>query len=543
VRGWFLCICLALVVLFGVSPLVHAQSPSVSPMPQSSELDQLIRPAPGGPRTPAVVPAKIASPTAITPVTPRAQTLQLIAVIAACLSAVGVFVVGFVGYHLTRQLRKSAFNVALAQHRIAINEFIHKTRSGGPYADLLKIPAPKKKKFGERAVIFFLHLGLLNLVYDEYKPRRRATERERGRPGKRRPDPVRPETEPAPSKERQKTDLLAAHARWWAQVIWPWYKPREDMQALWTEVVKTKDLFGEDFVSWLQDKMNTPAEPTDWEALKTQMDRHASRHEAQLKELLAIVPECARTLSELFDKGVSDPENRPQDYVATLLAANSFRLCVCVMRLYLSGYPRAAQVVGRTVLEISLWLGQIEKDPVAASLAYLVASADEQLEMGERYRENLPSQVLLEAADEYLVRWNERRAKVERLIRQHGLCPSAVRKKYPRRANVRDVCTDLGLDSGYKTVYAHRSLRAHGRYVSEGEFDAAFSDHQKSFELGPLCTDCAESAAVALHTLIMNLGSASTIIGEPGLESKCRDMQARLLGLLKRIRDDHLCGQ
>jgi len=76
---------------------------------------------------------------------------------------------------------------------------------------------------------------------------------------------------------------------------------------------------------------------------------------------------------------MSYASDRPQDFVVPTLSVRAFRLAISSIQLALSGYVDSVPNLDRTIFEIGIRLLDISTDPIAASLAYLIQGAHEEI--------------------------------------------------------------------------------------------------------------------------------------------------------------------
>jgi hypothetical protein len=102
--------------------------------------------------------------------------------------------------------------------------------------------------------------------------------------------------------------------------------------------------------------------------------------ESRNGRLYALVEDYDRFVGVIVNRPHGLDTQRPQDYLACMLTARSFRLMIGGLLLSASGYGDLSPNLGRTIWEIGLRLYYAQTDPVAASLGFFAHSARRNLE-------------------------------------------------------------------------------------------------------------------------------------------------------------------
>ncbi|HYL34442.1 MAG TPA: DUF5677 domain-containing protein [Bryobacteraceae bacterium] len=257
----------------------------------------------------------------------------------------------------------------------------------------------------------------------------------------------------------------------------------------------------------------------------------AAKNEAASAVLLSLFSDYRQLTERVISRPSSYASERPQDYVASLLAVRCFRLAVGAILLSQSGYPDLAVDAARPIWEIAIRLCDLGRDPVPAALGYLLRGVWEELIVMEaelRYRSengldvgNLPRNI--GACRAY-------QSSLELRARSLGHDPRVISNRYGR-LNVRQVCKDLGVEKSYLVDYKFFSTHAHSLAAAT---DDAVKERGGRRELifGPIADGAFESAFDTLRNLGVAMCFVAQVVDDPMIAAEAE----RLIGLLEKIR-------
>jgi len=224
---------------------------------------------------------------------------------------------------------------------------------------------------------------------------------------------------------------------------------------------------------------------------------------------------------------MSYASERPQDFVVPILTVRAFRLAICSVRLALSGYTDSTPNLDRTIFEISIRLLDMGKDPVAASLGYLIQGSLEELstarvEFNYRKDQQLESHNMhrnIQALESHLDSLYE-------TTRKRGYDPEEIRKKYGK-TNVREVCKRYGIEKAYLVDFAHYSSHVHEKNVATNLF-ASESPSTRDFAMGPIPNAIPHCIADALTNLIRVIEFGCVLVEDEKLISRAQKVGTQL---------------
>jgi hypothetical protein len=265
----------------------------------------------------------------------------------------------------------------------------------------------------------------------------------------------------------------------------------------------------------------------EWDEFNEMMDINLSRQGVKCKHFLQLIQECDKIISKILNRPLSYAYERPQDFVTAILITRTFRLCISAIKISLSGYPEVVPNIIRTAWEIGLWLFLIQKDPIGASLGFLLSGIDEEIKMMEHdinlrraNKENLGNlEKNLEIQKNY-------RRELENIICKHEMSVAEIRKRYGK-LSPREVCKRFGFESGYIGWYVFMSGHIHERGFANDIFLDESDENVRKFILGPVDSSCVGGVIDALTTLISNLCTAAEIIGDNEVKENCKEIDKK----------------
>jgi len=250
----------------------------------------------------------------------------------------------------------------------------------------------------------------------------------------------------------------------------------------------------------------------EWKAFSGAMALLAHDGARKWAPLLDLIEPIDRLVGQLVRRETSFASDRPQDYVASILAVRAFRLTISQIHLALAGYPDACPNLDRTVWEISVRLLDIASHPVAGALGYLLQGIVEELAAARAEHEhrvaegmpitNLPANIAM---------IEKHYGRLQELARNRGLDPQRLQRTHGR-LNYRAVCQAFGIEKAYLVNYAFTSGYVHEKNWATHEFmyDA---EGERHFEMGPVVASRPEAIADAITNLLLVIGGAASVVG------------------------------
>lgn len=266
----------------------------------------------------------------------------------------------------------------------------------------------------------------------------------------------------------------------------------------------------------------------DWHWFRQHMKKCSESSEPDCHPLLDLVQECDVIVVKMVHRPMSYASDRPQDFVVPTLSVRAFRLAISSIQIALSGYVDSVPNLDRTIFEIGIRLLDISTDPIAASLAYLIQGAHEEISTMEvelAYRRqqsieaiNLP--INLKRMKKYL-------EELQVLSRRRNIDPDLARKKHGK-LNIREICRKFDIEKAYLVDYAYTSSFVHEKNVATAEFYEGSPGSHK-FEMGPI----PKAIPYAIADILMSL-SLVLEIGCKILEDD--ELILRSVGLVQSVK-------
>jgi hypothetical protein len=275
-----------------------------------------------------------------------------------------------------------------------------------------------------------------------------------------------------------------------------------------------------------------------WFHQETKRVAEIAEREPAALTLLAFLPEFGAVLEEILARPSSPLSDRPQDYVAALLASRSFRLTIGAIQLSLSGYPDSAVNLQRTVWEVHIRCLDLTRDSVAGALGFLLDGvAAEIKEMQTLFarleKKKQPTQVLAIHLKHGEDRWQ---ALAER-ARAFGFDPKVIQKQRGH-LNVFEVCKDFEIEDAYRLDYAHGSGHVHEKNRASPLF-VTQNENERVFELGPVVgLHTLASIADTLTNLSRVLWTIGKIVDDEGVLERAGRVMLRLRAVVDEVRQN-----
>lgn len=269
----------------------------------------------------------------------------------------------------------------------------------------------------------------------------------------------------------------------------------------------------------------------DWRYFSGTMRQTLRDAESRWPGVLDAIETADTLVGRLVARETSYASDRPQDYVASILAVRCFRLAISAVYVALSGFPDSSPNIYRTIWEITIRLLDMTTDPVAGSLGYLLAGSRQKLsvasaERDHRVADGLPPSAALESR---IMDYQARHERFEALAVARDLDPLKLERRYGR-LNFREACDRLGIEKAYTVNYAFASGYAHERDIATQDFCSSDQD-DRCFEMGPILDSRIEAVADTLRYLFLSVQGAAAIVGDQQLIADAEEVLCSLEGL------------
>ena len=250
-----------------------------------------------------------------------------------------------------------------------------------------------------------------------------------------------------------------------------------------------------------------------WPKFKMEIARMISTQERYFKTILPLFKKADEIVVKIINRPLSYLGNRPQDFVVASLVTRSFRLSIVALHSALGGYPDTVSVLLRPSYEIGLRLLQIEKDPIPASLGYLLGGIKEEIKIAESWLKHLCDSKQPTGNLEQNIKNLKAYAKtIQQELKKHGYSPDEVEKKYGK-LKPKQVTKEFGIEEhfynvsfGFMSGYVHErgfALDNYYRDIPEGRI----------YHLGPIVKNPGAVIDIFLD-LFRNLHIGAKIVGE-----------------------------
>ena len=252
----------------------------------------------------------------------------------------------------------------------------------------------------------------------------------------------------------------------------------------------------------------------DWRYFSGTMQQSLRDGETRWSPVLDAIEVADTLVGRLVARETSYASDRPQDYVACVLIVRCFRLAVPAIYVALSGFADSSPNMYRTVWEITVRLLDMTANPVAGSLGYLLAGANEQLSVAKSERDYRAAEGLRvsEVLDLNIKDFEARYEELQNLALARDLDPVRTQRTYGR-LNFREACKRLGIEKAYLVNYAFASGYAHEKNIATGDF-STLGDGERQFELGPVMDSRIEAVADTLRYLFLAIQGAASLLDD-----------------------------
>lgn len=262
----------------------------------------------------------------------------------------------------------------------------------------------------------------------------------------------------------------------------------------------------------------------DWEGYRSLMNKCYHLVEPQINELLDFVKHIRVMVNKILERPLSYASERPQDFVMAFLVTRSFRLFISSLNLSLSGYPDSTPNIERTIFEINLRFLQIKKDPLKASLGFLLHSIDEELEPLKFAME------FLDISDKHLLEINILNLEkyyhdVERIINDLNFDPQKLKKIFGK-LNVANTLSEFPI--AYKITYKNMCGFSHEKLLANFYFYEQ-TDVKKKFLLGPTISSVKGHILDSFIHIFSTLAHCFQIINETDLTNEFSELEQKFI--------------
>jgi len=250
-----------------------------------------------------------------------------------------------------------------------------------------------------------------------------------------------------------------------------------------------------------------------WPEFKVEIARMISTQERYFKTILPLLKKADEIVAKILNRPLSYVGKRPQDFVVASLVTRCFRLSIVALHSALGGYPDTVSVLLRPSYEIGLRLLQIEKDPIPASLGYLLGSIKEEIRIAESWFKHLRDSRQPTGNLEHNIENLKAYVKtIHKELENHGYSPDEVEKKYGK-LKPKQVTKEFGIEDHFYDV----SFGFMSGYVHERGFalDNYYRDipGRRVYHVGPIIKNPGAVIDIFLD-LFKNLHIAAKILGE-----------------------------
>ncbi len=268
-----------------------------------------------------------------------------------------------------------------------------------------------------------------------------------------------------------------------------------------------------------------------WDSFLGELLPHLERFSGDWGEIFDILSGAEAVWRGIVEREAGIESERPQDFVAAILATQSFRIAVSDLILQLSGYSDEAVGLDRTLEDIWLRLSVISRDPEKAALGFYNAYVDLEIEVTRmsisRAGDDAPA--LKEGFEENLRRLEDYRRKVKDLIRDRGYDPAELKKSYGRMRTAqaaRSIHPEVAKRHKYRS--AAQGAYIHARGFGVDRFILSYSP-QRVYSIGPIY-DLLNIMRIreTIAQLLENLRLAASL---SGLEGADEAVSSALAGL------------
>ncbi|MCA9872491.1 MAG: hypothetical protein KC441_02520 [Anaerolineales bacterium] len=128
--------------------------------------------------------------------------------------------ISYWSFRISKRTTRISIDQQLAQYSLQLNSVLLDNGIKGPYAHHLQIPDEKVEYFTKLAVGLFYHLNFLRYIYD--------------------------------NRDVLDENVLFAYKSWAKKIVKPWVESDEYLQKTWDVVVARKDIYGAEFIGWLE---------------------------------------------------------------------------------------------------------------------------------------------------------------------------------------------------------------------------------------------------------------------------------------------------
>ena len=280
----------------------------------------------------------------------------------------------------------------------------------------------------------------------------------------------------------------------------------------------------------------------DWESFLEELMPYVERFSGDWEGLFDVLTECKAIWGEIVEREAGIESDRPQDFVAAILATQSFRVALSDLLLQISGYSDEAVGLDRTLDEIWLRLSLLVEEPEKGALGFYYAYVCLEIEVLRMHlsRSRPGEEGLLEGFREDLGRLEEYREQVRRLITDRGHRAGELKDRYGK-VRMAQAARALDPETGREQRFraATQSAYIHARGFGIDRFILSHTP-RRVFSIGPVYDNLTIiRIRETIGQLLNNLELASSLVGIRGIEPRAAGARDRLKAALHRILTDN----
>jgi len=255
---------------------------------------------------------------------------------------------------------------------------------------------------------------------------------------------------------------------------------------------------------------------------RTLASREAEERAREWGPVLSHLPALHALWGEIVCRPTAIDGDRPQDFVAAVLATTSFRSALVAVELRLMGYEHGAVGLDRTNQDISLRLYQILKKPVEASIGLFMSSLDLKVSALEKFHALPGADPHRGNLDGNLARLLERRDQFCLQIAERGLDPVALAMEFGQ-IGFGKVARSISEEDGKQYAFSAEVMGGvvHGRLFGFDDYVVDKPGAGRLFASSPCYGEFAVAGvADSIRAGFLNLAVAGEIVGLQGTGSR-----------------------
>jgi hypothetical protein len=275
-----------------------------------------------------------------------------------------------------------------------------------------------------------------------------------------------------------------------------------------------------------------------WESFLEELMPYVERFSGDWEGLFGVLAECKLIWGEIVEREAGIESDRPQDFVAAILATQSFRVALSDLLLQVSGYSDEAIGLDRTLDEIWLRLSLLVEEPEKGALGFYYAYVCLEMDVLRMHlsRPRAGEENLLKGFREDLARLEDYREQVRKLIGERGYRAKELKERYGKvrlAKAARALDPEAGRDHRFRA--AAQSAYIHARGFGIDRFILSHTP-RRVFSIGPVYDNLTiMRIRETIGQLLDNLELASILVGIQGIGPRAAGARDRLRSALHRI--------